>query len=178
MKARMSRKIIVMAAGAPGRARREPAGRMWPSADQVSQTPTATSGRLSQVSSDSPLTRAATPGAAGLRIDPGDRGQGHGVGSPRAGSLNDAGESQQRHRRSEPAKQGAGDEEDAEPQEGLGRTTPVGLASGDRREHQRREREPGKDEPVELEPAELVPNGRHDGDHNERLDRNQEFDEK
>ena len=59
----------------------------------------------------------------------------------------------------------------------MGRTTPVGLASGDRREHQRREREPGKDEPVELEPAELVPNGRHDGDHNERLDGNQEFDE-
>ena len=66
-----SKKIVMMAAGGPGRARSDPGGRMWPSADQVSQLPTATSGTLSHERSDSPLISAATPAASsnGHRID-------------------------------------------------------------------------------------------------------------
>ncbi len=66
--------MIISAAGGPGRARSEPGGRMWPSADQVSQTPTATSGRLTHESNESPLISAATPAASanGRRIERSD----------------------------------------------------------------------------------------------------------
>src|ERR1700687_3082783 len=64
MNARISKKIVVTAAGGPGRARRQPTGRMWPSANQVSQMPRATSGRLSQLGSGGPPTRAETPAAS------------------------------------------------------------------------------------------------------------------
>src|SRR5207253_1991567 len=76
MKARISMKMVVTAAGGPGRARSEPAGRMWPNADQVSHAPPATSGRLSQVRSESPLISAPTPAASwsGQRIESFDAG--------------------------------------------------------------------------------------------------------
>src|SRR5712692_2152408 len=54
----------MMAAGGPGRALSDPGGRMWPSADQVSQTPTITSGTLSHDRSERPLISAATPAAS------------------------------------------------------------------------------------------------------------------
>ena len=59
----------------------------------------------------------------------------------------------------------------------MGGPTLISRASGDRREHEGRQGKPGKDQPIELEPSEIAPNRWHDGDHDERLDRDHELDE-
>src|ERR1700730_10713891 len=64
MNARINKKITITAAGGPGRACSEPGGRIWLSADHVSQAPAATSGRLSNERNERPPINAATPAAS------------------------------------------------------------------------------------------------------------------
>src|ERR1700686_3932895 len=86
MKARINEKITITAAGGPGRACSEPGGRIWLSADHVSQAPAATSGRLSQERNERPPINAATPAAScsGHRKDRSD-------GCAAGGNLRNAG---------------------------------------------------------------------------------------